>query len=129
MSFGERRHERRRRCRDAVCYVNSNFIIGLDREEDDAISFASNNTGCLFTARPMIEVELLAYDPSRRRQLRRRLRGLASRHGILLRDIPREIRARVEALTAWFITAAEGGTAPCLRGRSGTSGTSPPPRG
>lgn len=63
------------RCSYRMCYVNSNFMIALERKVEKAIEFAEANRGCLFTSRPHIEAEFLVHEDAEEalREIREKL--------------------------------------------------------
>ena len=81
----------RKRCRSARCYVNGNFIVALDRRDDDAVEFAESNSGCLYTVAQIMDRDVVG------------ARGIARRYGIQYRWVPKAVYERIEA-EAWKLT-------------------------
>ncbi len=77
-----------RPCRDAVCYVNGNLIVALDRRDSDAIKFVESNQGCLYTVAQIMDRDVIG------------ARGIARRYGIQYRWVSKTVYERIEA-EAW----------------------------
>ena len=86
---------RERRCRDAVCYVNANLLVALDRRDRRAIEFAGRNRGCLYTVAEVIEDEVPG------------AAEIARRHGILVRTVSRGLMAEFSVIAVRLLGALQ----------------------
>ena len=46
------------RCKNAVCYVNGNLLVALDRGDPEAEEFAEKHKGCLYTVGQIMDVDV-----------------------------------------------------------------------
>ena len=86
---------RRGRCRDAVCYVDGNLIVALDRKEREAIDFARRNAGCLYTVAQIMDIDVSG------------AREVALRHGIQYRWVSKSVYEAIEVEAARLVALLE----------------------